>query len=333
MPKGKDLMAGMIARTLTLALMLLFAGAASYAQEKYPNRPVRIISSTPAGGPQDAMARMIAQYLSEKLGQPFVVENRPGANTMIAAQVASVATPDGYTLLMGTDSTLSINPHMYSQISYKAEDFEPITQMVEWSAHLFINSTVPAQSLREFVDYAKSRPGLLNYGSYGHGSNPHLAAEQIKQVLGIDVVHIPYKGSADSMAAFAANDFQMMMSSVGSARPLAQAQKIRAIAASGTRRAAAFPEVPTFAESGYSAQSFASWFGLVAPKGTPPSIIDLLSRHIRAFVNTDSFKTVVAPRYSWDIVGSSPEEFAAFLKQDSAAYRRQIKENGIAPIN
>ena len=205
--------------------------------------------------------------------------------------------------------------------------------MVQWGAHLFINATLPAKTLKEFVDYAKSMPGKLNYGSYGYGSNPHLAAEQIKQVLGIDVVHIPYKGAADSMAAFAANDFQMMMSSVGSARALVQAHKILPIATSGKSRAAAFPDVPTFQESGYPEQTFASWFGLVAPKGTPQPIVDLLSEHIRAYVKTDNFKTMIAPRYAWEVVGSTPAEFAAFLKADREAYRRLINENNIARIN
>jgi tripartite-type tricarboxylate transporter receptor subunit TctC len=326
-------MTGTFRHIVAWALTFWLAGASAYADDKYPTRPIRVISSTPAGGPQDAMARMVAQYLNEKLGQPFVVENRPGANTMIAAQIGSVAPPDGYTLMMATDSTLSINPYMYSQIAYKAEDFEPITQMVQWGAHLFINATLPAKTLKEFVDYAKNMPGKLNYGSYGYGSNPHLAAEQIKQVLGIDVVHIPYKGATDSMAAFAANDFQMMMSSVGSARALAQAHKIVPIAASGKARPVAFPEVPTFQESGYPEQAFISWFGLVAPKGTPQPIVDLLSEHIRAFVKMDNFRNTIAPRYAWDIVGSTPAEFAAFLKADREAYRRLIKENNIAPIN
>jgi tripartite-type tricarboxylate transporter receptor subunit TctC len=326
-------MAGTFKHALALALIFLFTGAPSQADDKYPSRPIRIISSTPAGGPQDAMARLVAQHLSDKLGQSVVVENRPGANTIIAAQAASISPPDGYTLLMATDSTMSINPHLYSRLSYNAEEFEPIAQMVEWGGHMFVNAELPVKSLREFTAYAKSRPGQLNYGSYGHGSNPHLSAEQIAQTLGIELLHIPYKGSADSMTAFAANQIQMMVGSVGSARPLVQAQKVRPIATSGTRRSDAFPDTPTFAESGFPVFNYTSWFGLVAPKGTPAPIIELLAQHIRALVKSDNFKTAVAPRYSWDVVGSSSAEFAEFLKKDSEAYRRLIKDIGIAQIN
>jgi tripartite-type tricarboxylate transporter receptor subunit TctC len=317
---------------LACVFTLSLAASASSA-ETYPSHPVRFISSTPPGGPQDALARLIARALSEKLGQPFVVENHPGANTMIAAQIASVAPGDGYTLMMATDSTLSISPHLYSHMTYRAEDFVPITRVVEWGADLFVSRAVHATTLKQFVAYAKSRPGKLNYGSYGYGSNPQLDAEQLKRVLGIDLLHIPYKGSADGMTALAANDVQMMVTSVGSARPLLDTGKIRALAASGKTRSLALPNVPTFQESGYPEQNFVSWFGVVAPKGTPQPIIDLLAGDIQAFVQSDEFRTKIAPRYAWEVVKSAPAEFGLFLKADRDAYGRLIKENHIAPLD
>lgn len=318
---------------LLACLFTISLTASASSAETYPSHPVRFISSTPPGGPQDALARLIARALSEKLGQPFVVENHPGANTMIAAQIASVEPGDGYTIMMATDSTLSISPHLYSHMTYRAEDFEPITRVVEWGADLFVSKAVPATTLKQFVAYAKSRPGKLNYGSYGYGSNPHLDAEQIKRVLGINLLHIPYKGSADGMTALAENDVQMMVTSVGSARPLLDAGKIRALAVSGKARSPALPDVPTFQESGYAEQNFVSWFGIVAPKGTPRPIINLLAGDIQAFIQGDDFRTKIAPRYAWEVVKSTPAGFGLFLKADRAAYGKLIKEDHIVPID
>jgi tripartite-type tricarboxylate transporter receptor subunit TctC len=312
---------------------IMIAGLVSSAQaQTYPTRAVRIISSTPAGGPQDAIARLIAQELSEKLGKPFIVENRPGANTIIAAQTAADAPADGYTLMMATDSTLSINPHLYSKLPYDAEDFVAITQMVASPSHLFVNSQLPVKSFKEFIAYAKARPGELNYGSYGHGSNPHLAAEQIKRATGIDMVHIPFKGSADSMAAFAANQVQMMVSSVASTLALVHAGKIKPLAVSGKHRIAQLPDAPTFAEAEFPDIYFGSWFGLVAKKGTPEAIINLLSRHIVAYVGSAQFREKIAPRYAWEVVASPAATFTAFLKENRAAYGRLIKDAQIARI-
>jgi tripartite-type tricarboxylate transporter receptor subunit TctC len=318
-------------RALFGGVVLAACVSHSAMAQSYPTRYVRIISPLPAGGPVDALARTIGQALTEELGQPFVIENRPGANTLVAAKAAADAPADGYTLMMGTDATLSINPHLYRRLPYNADDFVGITQSVSQRSHLFINADVPVHSVREFIAYAKSRPGQLNYGTYGHGSNPHLAAVRFTRAVGIDLVHVPFKGSQDSMLAFAGNQVQMMISSVGSAIPLVRAGKIRPLAVSGDRRPAELPDTPTFAEAGFPDLSFQSWFGVVARRGTPEPIINLLAKHLMAFAGTPRFNDV-ASRYAWEVVASNPQEFDAFLERDRQMYGQLIKEARIDPI-
>jgi tripartite-type tricarboxylate transporter receptor subunit TctC len=195
-----------------------------------------------------------------------------------------------------------------------------------------VNSEVPVYSVRELIAYARAHPGQLNYGSYGHGSNPHLAAARFCLDVGIDIVHVPFKGSQDSMLAFAGNQVQVMLSSVGSTLPLVNAKKIRPLAVSGGHRVPELPDTPTFAEAGFPELSFGSWFGVAVRKGTPDAVVDLLSKHISAFAGSARFKEL-ASRYAWEIVGSSPQEFEAFLQRDRQMYARLIKEARIKQIN
>jgi tripartite-type tricarboxylate transporter receptor subunit TctC len=320
-------------KLLALLGAAAFATCASHSAlaQSYPSRYVRIISPLPAGGPVDALARTLAQALTEVLGQPFLVENRAGANTFVAAKATVEAPADGYILLMAIDATLSINPHIYTRLPYSPDDFVGITQSISQRSHLFVNAELPVHSLREFIAYAKSRPGQLNYGSYGHGSNPHLSAVRFTRAVGINVVHVPFKGSQDSMLAFASNQVQMMISSLGSALPLARAGKIRPLAVSGDRRSSDLPDTPTFAEAGFPELSFGSWFGVVARKGTPEPVIDLLAKKLIEFSATPRFKDL-ASRYSWEIVASTPQEFDAFLERDRRMYGQVVKEAHIEPV-
>jgi tripartite-type tricarboxylate transporter receptor subunit TctC len=307
---------------------LLFAAGMPVPQalaQSYPTRPVRIIASTPAGGPQDLLARHVAQYLSAALGQPFLVENRVGANTIIAAQAAADAPPDGHTLLIGSDATLSINPLLHARLPYDADGFIPITLLAALEQPLFVNEKLPVNSLADFIAYAKARPGQLSYSSIGVGSTPHLATERFLQATGLQLVHIPYKGASEVLPALVADQVQMSIVALMGALPLIQAKTIKALVTSGAKRVPEMPDVPTFAEAGYPQLDFKVWFGLVARKGTPQAIIDRLAELSDKYVSSDEFRNVLAARYRWTPLGGSQQDFAAFLKRDRETYRQAIE--------
>jgi tripartite-type tricarboxylate transporter receptor subunit TctC len=319
-----------------MAIALSLAAAATAPQafaQNYPTRPVRIIASTPAGGPQDLLARHVAQYLSTALGQPFMVENRVGANTIIAAQAAAEAPADGHTLLIGSDATLSINPLLHTRLSYDADGFVPITLLAALEQPLFVNEKLPVNSLQEFIAYAKARPGQLNYSSLGVGSTPHLATERFLQATGLKLVHIPYKGASEALPALVADQVQMSIVALMGALPLIQAKKVKALVTSGSKRFPEMPDVPTFAEAGYPQLDFKVWFGLVARKGTPQPIIDRLAELCDKYVSSDEFRNVLAVRYRWTPLGGSQQQFAEFLKKDRETYRKAIELAKIPKTN
>lgn len=326
-------MAGLLKLAATGVALCSFGFSTPAAPQGYPNQPVRIIVSIPAGGVQDALARAIGKELSEKLKQPFVIENRPGANTTIAARIVAEAPADGYTLLIASDPTLTMSPYLYKKLPYDPiNGFVPISHWINMYQHLYVNADLPAKSFPEFLRYAKANPNKVNYGSFGYGSNPHLAAEDLRRNTGIDIFHIPFKGNADSLPALASNQIQMMISSLGLALPLIQANKIRAIAVSGDKRVPQIPEVPTFAELGYPQVRSYIWLGMVAPKGTPPTVVNLLAEHTNNYIRSAAFRQLAA-RFMLDPIGSSPEEFAKFLTADRARYKTAIAASKIEPVD
>jgi tripartite-type tricarboxylate transporter receptor subunit TctC len=320
-----------LATSLLVALISMAALTISATAQSYPTRIIRIIVSTPPGGVQDALARYVGKDLSEKLGQPVVIENRPGANSILAAQLTADAPPDGYTLFMGTDATLSINPHLYSKLSYNPNDFVGVSQLVVVYQHLYVSAELPVRTLPEFVTYAKANPGKLNYGSFGYGSNPHLAAERLKQITGTDIFHIPFKGNTDTMVALATNQIQMIIASLNPVVPLIQTGKARVLAVSGSKRISSLPDVQTFAEAGYPQFESKFWLGLVARRGTPDAIRELISKHVNNYVHSDAFKEIV-PRYTFEVVGNSPNEFDRFMAADREQYQRLIAQNKIEKL-
>jgi tripartite-type tricarboxylate transporter receptor subunit TctC len=298
--------------------------------QSWPSKSIRIIASVPPGSLQDAIARSVGQHLSQAYGQPVVIENRPGANTIIAAQAAAQSAPDGYTFLIGTDSTNSINPLAYSKLPYDPDrDFAPVSLIAQAVEVMFVNADVPAKTVAEFIDLAKAAPGKINYGSFGIGSNAHLAGVKLEQVTGARMVHVPYKGGADAIPALQTNTVQLLVTAIGVGMPSLKAGKVKVLAVPGSQRHRLLPDVPTFAEAGFPQFDFKAWWGLVAPAGTPQEIINRVSGDIAKYVKSAAFSEKFSTTYALDPVGSSPTEFAAFLKADRERYAQIIRAANI----
>lgn len=294
--------------------------------QAWPSKPIRIIASVPPGSLQDAIARSVGQHLSQTYGQPVVVENRPGANTIIAAQAAAQSPADGYTFLIDTDSTHSINPLAYSKLPYNPDkDFAPVSLIAQAVEVMFVPTEVPAKTVLEFVDMAKATPGKVNYGSFGIGSNAHLAALKMEQVTGVQMVHVPYKGGADAVPALQTNQVQMLVTAIGVGMPSLKAGKVKVLAVPGQQRHRLLPDVPTFAEAGYPQFDFRAWWGLVAPAGTPQEIVNRVSGDTAKYVKSAAFAEKFSTTYALDAVGSTPAEFATFLKADRERYAQIIR--------
>ena len=310
----------------TAALAALAPPAAAQA---YPTKPIRIVVPYPAGGGIDIMSRQIAQRLAQKFNQSVVVENKPGAGTLVAAESVARATPDGHTLLVTTDATMTINQHLYAKLPYDpVKDFVPVTQMVLLNQLLVANANLPAGNLKELLAYAKANPGKLNYASYGVGSQPHLAMEILKSQAGVDIVHVPYKGIPQAVPAAIAGEVQLTFSGAASTQAHIKAGKLKAIAIGGAKRLSILPDVPTFAESGFPEVPANAWFGLFAPAGTPREIIMTLHGEVTRMLKEPEYlqKEVIAKGY--ELVAGTPEEFASFLTADSARNAKAVKISG-----
>ena len=297
--------------------------------QAYPNKTIRIIVPHPAGGGIDLISRAIGNQLSQRWGQPVVIENKPGSGTIVAAEGLAKAAPDGYTLMVTTDSTISVNPHLYARLPYDpVKDFAPITQMVLLNQLLLANAAVPANNLKELIAYAKANPGKLNYASYGSGSQPHLAMEMLKSQAGMDIVHVPYKGIPQAVPAAIAGEVQLTFSGAASSIAHIKGGRLKAIAIGGKSRLFMLPEVPTFTEGGFPEVPANAWFGLFAPAGTPREVVMKLNAEVVKMLKEPEFnqKEVVAKGY--ELVANTPEEFTAFLVTDSQRNARAIKISG-----
>ena len=317
------------AAALMLALAFAFGLGPGAQAQNYPNRPIRIVVPYPAGGGIDLIARAIGNQLTQRWGQPVVVENKPGSGTIVAAEAVARSVPDGYTLMLTTDATLTINPHLYAKLPYDpVKDFTPVTQLVLLNQMLLANVGVPANTLRELIAYAKANPGRLNYASYGVGSQPHLAMEMLKNQAGIDIVHVPYKGIPQAVPAAIAGEVQLTFSGAASSIAHIRGGRLKPLAIGGKTRLSLLPDVPTFAESGYPEIPSNAWFGLFAPAGTPRDIVMKLHGEITRMLKEPEFnqKEVVAKGY--ELVASTPEEFTAFLAADSVRNARAVKISG-----
>ena len=306
-----------------------FVLAPPAAAQAYPARTVRVIVPYPAGGGIDIISRVIGERLSQRLGYAFLVENKPGAGTLVAAETVARAAPDGHTLMITTDATITINPHLYAKLPYDAQkDFAPITQLVALNQLLLAHPAVPATTLGELVAYAKGNPGKLNYASYGVGSQPHLAMEILKNQAGIDIVHVPYKGIPQAVPAAIVGEVQLTFSGAASSLAHIRGGRLKALAIGGKIRLPLLPEVPTFAEAGFPDVPANAWFGLFAPAATPSSVIARLYAEVARLLREPEFtqKEVVAKGY--ELVASTPDEFAVFLVADSVRNARAVRISG-----
>ena len=261
---------------LAAVFALLLAAAPALAQT-YPNRPLRIIVPTPAGGPVDVMARLLANALPATLGQPVIVENRPGAGNTLGSRQAAEAPADGYTLMVSAASGLIISPLIYKTAGYDAASFAPVALIAETPQVLVINPSLAAKTLAEFVALAKANPGKLNYSTGGVGTVPHLSAELFKTETGTQILHVPYKGGGPALTAVVAGEVQMTMDTLATSLQMIEAGKLRALAVSAPKRSSELPDVPTMAESGYPALTTGAWTALLAPRDTPPEIVARLN--------------------------------------------------------
>lgn len=312
-----------------IAGVLVGSPLQAYAQSDYPNKPIRLIIGFPAGGSTDIVGRVVAQKLSERLGQAIVVENRGGAGGTIGTDAAAKAAPDGYTLTLGTTSTMAVAPGAYSRLGYDPiKSFSPISLVAITPYLLVVNPTVPANSLAELVTFAKTQPGKLNFASAGNGSTTQLAMEMLNDVTGMKMTHVPYKGNADADLAILGNQVQVLFGSMPALLQHAKSNKLRALAVGSPKRSPALPEIPTVAEQGYPGFEVALWLGVLAPSGTPKPIIDRLNKELVAIVATPDFKAAM-DKNGADAASTTPEQFASLIQNEVGKYGNIVKKLGI----
>lgn len=315
------------------ALVAAFSLTASAAHAQavaaaYPKQQVTLVVPFPAGGPTDAMARLLALKLSERLGQPVVIDNRGGAGGGIAAEMVARAPADGHTLFFGTTGTMSINPSLYKKLRYDAvKDFAPVSLMATTMNVLVVNPEVPAKSLAELVQLAKAKPGELAYGSAGNGSSNHLSGELFKSIAGLQISHVPYRGSAPAMIDLLGGRIPMMFDTIAVQTQNIASGKVRALAVTGSRRSPLLPEVPTAQEAGLKGFDVTIWFGVLAPAGTPAPVIERLNREMVAVMGTDEMRKRMQADGA-EAKTTSAAEFAALIKQDTAKWAPVVKTSG-----
>ena len=313
---------------LLSALLLFLACFAAHAQA-WPSKPLRIVVAYPPGGGIDVMARQIAEKLTAAWGQPVVVENKPGANTIVATDAVAKSAADGHTILMTTDATFSINPHLYAKLPFDTQrDFIPVTMLVLLQQLLVAHPSLPANTLPELISLAKAKPGSINYASYGSGSQPHLSGEMLKNKAGIDLVHVPYKGISLAVPAVMAGEVQLTFAGIATSMPQLKAGRIKPIAIGGAQRSPLLPQVPTFTELGYPEVETHAWFGLFLPAGSPREAVTRIHQDTLKIVMDPEFRQKQLVEKGYDPVGSSPEQFAAYIRKDSESRGRAVKISG-----
>ncbi len=314
---------GAMARTAVVGVLMALAGAAA-AQQAYPVKPIRFILPYAAGGNTSVLARLIGQKLTESWGQQLIVDNRAGGNTIIGTEALTKAPPDGYTILMTTATHTILNPVPYDPI----KDFAPVATLTSSEKVLVIHPSLPANNLREFIALAKSKPGELNYSSPGAGGVQHLAGELFNLLAGVKMQHIPYKGGGQAVTDLIAGEVQLSFQNSIAVIAHIKSGRLRGIAVSGETRLASLPQIPTFTEAGLPGFGVNTWFGILAPAGTPKEIIDKLSKEIARILNLPDIRHRLAALEMYPFI-STPEQFAALMKADMAKYAKVIKAANI----
>ena len=314
----------------TLAASMMVAGALGFsasASAAYPEKPIKLVVGFSAGGTTDVVARIMGKEIGDALGQPVVVENRPGAGSNIATELVQRSEADGYTLYM-VAVTAAINQTLYKNVRFDlVNDFAPIALAVRVPNVLVVNPNVPAKSVKELVEYAKANPGKMNFASSGSGTSIHMAGELFKQSAGIDVVHIPYKGSAPAITDLVGGQVDYMFDNMPSAWPQVEAGKLRALAVTTAERSETAPDLPTMKESGFPNFDVSSWFGVIAPKGTPDEVVQKVNKAMRAGLAKPEVKKQLADLGAV-AADTTPEQFGAFIKSEVDGWAKVVKASG-----
>lgn len=312
-----------------LATVPVFAGTA-WAQQ-YPVKPIRFIIPQAAGGSTDTLSRIVGQKLSDALGQQVIADNRAGANGIIGTDLAAKAPGDGYTLLAGGTATISINVSLYKKIPYDPQkDFTPVANIAWSTSVLVVHPSVPAKTIADLIAIAKAKPGALRYASAGIGSSPHLSAEVFRTMTGVNVHHVPYKGSTPGVTATVAGETSFMFTGIASVLAHIKSGRLRALSVNGSKRSTAFPEVPTAGESGLPGFEVDFWIGILAPVGTPPAVVTRLNGEVnRILAQEDVRERLIA--LGTEPIGGSPQQFAALIRKDIARWAEAIKAAGVKP--
>jgi tripartite-type tricarboxylate transporter receptor subunit TctC len=311
-----------------VAFVITFACAASTAFAQYPTKPVKLIVPFPAGGTTDILARAVGAELQKTLGQPFVIENRAGAGGNIGSDAVAKSPADGYTLLMGTVGTHAINVTLYPKMPYDAaKDFTPVSLVAGVPNVLIAAPSFPANSVKDVIDAAKKEPGKLTFASSGNGTSIHLSGELFKMMSGTQMTHVPYKGSSAALPDVMSGQVNIMFDNAPSAMPHIKGGKLKAIAVTSSTRSPALPNVPTIAEAGLPGFEASSWFGVLAPAGTPKDIVDRLSREIAKALATPEMRERLSAQGA-DSVGSTPEKFAEHIKSEIDKWAKVVKASG-----
>jgi tripartite-type tricarboxylate transporter receptor subunit TctC len=325
---AEDGRAGEAVRTL-LALLCALAAATALAQQ-FPSRPVRIVVPTSPGGATDALSRQIGGRLAELWGQPVVVENKPGANQMIGAEFVAKSAPDGHTLLVSDASSFVINPHLYKKMTYDGlRGFTPVTVLVRFPWVVAVHPSVPAATFQELVAHARAKPGALSYGSFGLGSSAHISVDYLKKLLGIDMVHVPYKGAGPAVTDLLGGQIHMMMVTPLLVEPHARAGKLRLLAAATRERISRLPELPTVSESGAAGYEAGTWFALMGPAGMSREVTNAIYTVIKHVLNEPVFKEKYVEKQWFEIVANTPDDFAAFLTTEYERWERIVRLSGV----
>jgi len=312
-----------------VALALSNAGDAVAQAANYPSKPIRIIVPFAPGGPNDILGRIVGQKLNELWGQPAIIENRGGAGGTIGVEAGARSPADGYTIVMGGSSNLAVAPGLYAKLPYDPlRDLTPVTNVAIVPYVLAVNPHVPARSVKELVAIARSKKGLLSYGSSGTGAMSHLAAELFKAASGADIVHVPYKGTAPAVTDVIAGQIDMMLADLSAVAPHEKVGKLRLLAAAGSKRTPAAPQLPTMAEAGVKDYAVDTWFGVVAPAGTPKDIVAKLNTAIVNGLKSPEVKQRF-DQLGYEAIGDTPEQFGATIRTDIDKFARVIKSAGI----
>jgi tripartite-type tricarboxylate transporter receptor subunit TctC len=320
----------LVTRTSSLVL-LCCALATGAAAQQYPSKPVRMLVPTTPGGSVDTIARTIGPKLSERWGQQIIVDNRPGAGGAIAGDLTAKAPADGYVVLLGTIASLCTNSILQKKLPYDpVKDFVPISLVATQNLMLVVHPSVPAKTVKELIRFAKSQPGKLSFASAGNGTGSHLSGELFKQVAGLDILHIPYKGVQPAMVDVISGQVAINFPSILSGSPHARSGRVRAIAVTGAKRSAAVPDLPTMQEAGMKGYESATWYGIVAPAGTPQDVVTKFSSEVVAILKQPETNDRLSKEGA-DPVGSTPQEFGRYIQSEIEKWRRVIRAAGIQP--